>query len=44
MKGFMNANFASKSKLDKLTGMKVSYPVDPRKEQDLQSIEKMRFM
>lgn len=32
MKGFMNANYASKSKLDELTGMEVSYPVDPREE------------
>lgn len=35
MKGFMNANFASKSKLDKLTGMMVSYPVDPREENEM---------
>lgn len=32
MKGFMNANYASKIKLDELTGMEVSYPVDPREE------------
>ena len=35
MKGFKNANFASKKKLDKLTGRIVSYPVDPREENEM---------
>lgn len=32
MKGFMNANYASESRLDKFTGEKVICPVSPREE------------
>lgn len=41
MKGFKNANIASKSKLDRLTGMMVMYPVDPREENEM--MEKAGF-